>query len=365
MLFGSSGTLWGVLSIIMIGRLPAELEGLYVGLLLGATAVGTVAAAGHKKLAVFFVLIVVIPFSIKTAIEGKAFWEVYLALQLMYAFIMVGVIDSFNLKMKKNFTLAEEKEQLIQQLREKYDLEKQLKEEKLRSLRNSKYVAVGEMAAGVGHEINNPLTIVLGSLWKMEKLVENGAQPSELLTLVKNSSTASKRIADVVSAMREFSNVKSKSKMEQVNLSSIVSTCKPLVERTFSESSVRLKYSFEDAIVLGNVTEFSQVLFNLLTNAFDASEDSQEKLVTIQSKEDDENVYLSVSNTGEPIPSELTEKIYQPFFSTKGVGKGSGLGLSLAKTIVENNQGEIFHKRVDDQTIFTMKLQKPQKGLDS
>lgn len=347
---------WGSLSFVVLNRLPDSAEGIFVALILGTVINGVVINVSNRKLAMLYAALMLLPFIFKTIYEGEEFYGIYVLLQLSYFWFVYVLVKHFNKGLVRNIELILEKERLLDQLKERLDLERQLKEEKLRSLQASKFAAIGEMTAGVGHEINNPLTIVLGYHWKMAKLLRDGAPSSEVLETLQKSSGACNRIADIVKSMRDFSRMKGEGEMEEVELISIGKMLEPLVEKSLKHAGAELRANIEDCIVLGNKGEFAQVLYNLVSNAIHACQEIKDPVVEIDGKCQEEGAYLCVSNPGDPIPEEVREKMFQPFFTTKDVGKGTGLGLSLAKTIMENNSGELYYEHIKGKNIFTMKM---------
>lgn len=355
-----TGVIWGSMSLITIHQLPITLEAIYVGFILGVTANGAISVVPDKRASWLFAAAMVIPYMIKTYVEADPFYIPYILVQGIFLVFIFSLCSRFNRELTSNNELVIQKEDLVDQLTEKFDLERQLKEEKLKSLQASKYAAIGEMAAGVGHEINNPLTIVLGYLWKMDRLISKKEGMDEIRDLVKKTTEASKRIAEIVKTMRDFSTMRGKDTLEAFYLSAVIKMVQPLVVKTTAYQGVDFSFDLTDVKVQGNQSEFAQALYNLISNAAQAveAEENVENRVEIKSDYDDNYAYLRVINEGPIIPQEVVDKMFQPFYTTKEIGKGTGLGLSLAKTIMENNRGELIYDRIDQKTVFTMKVLK-------
>ena len=353
-----SGAIWGSAGFVAAGNIPHNMEGFYVAFMMGVVASGSMSNLADIKSAIAFACLVVVPNIYKSFIDEGELFGVLVTVQILFLYFIIALAVRFSKNLVKNLQLLVEKELLLHQLTERFDLERQLKEEKLKSLQASKFAAIGEMAAGVGHEINNPLTIVLGYHWKMERLLKEKNGDPEILELVRKSSDASKRIADIVRSMRDFSRMKNQDELEVFKVSFVVDMVRPLLDKTLRSYGVSFKCNFEDCYAQGLQSEFAQVLYNLITNAIHACEGQEGAEVELIGGARGDYCYLSVSNPGPVIPEHVAVKMFQPFFTTKDVGKGTGLGLSLAKTIMENNQGEVYYERRDGKTLFTMKMRK-------
>ncbi|MGZ3711053.1 MAG: sensor histidine kinase [Bdellovibrionota bacterium] len=168
------------------------------------------------------------------------------------------------------------------------------------------------------------------------------------------------RIAKIVQGLRSFSRDGSKDPYQAVNLQQMIDETLSFCRERFQASGTKLliegeqgKLSFE-----GRSTEVSQVLLNLLNNANDAIADRQEKWIKVSTYEQPDWVELRVTDCGNGIPLEVQKKIFQPFFTTKAIGKGTGMGLSISIGIIKGHFGEL---KIDNQcpnTCFVIRLPK-------
>lgn len=210
-----SGIFWGSISILTINKLDPEFFGLYVSFLLGMVSGGAISNIGHKKSALMYVLALNIPFIIKIGIERQPYYLPYLFSTGVFTYLFIKLVITFNKETLESFKLYLDKESLLEQVEEKYDLENQLKEEKLNSIQASKLASLGEMAAGIAHEINNPLTIVSGYLWKLKGQFKDNP---EVLKVVDESMNASKRIATIVKSMKNLSRMQNPEELEEIKI---------------------------------------------------------------------------------------------------------------------------------------------------
>lgn len=211
-----------------------------------------------------------------------------------------------------------------------------------------KMATVGTLAAGVAHEINNPLTAILGFAegLKRRNAKLKGAIDDELHADFKEyTETIIKeclRCRDIVQTLLTFSRPTVAS-VGQVDLNQCVTDTLFILKHHFKEHrDLSVKTELQDNLpaILGDESQLKQVIINLLTNAFDAT-DAGGRILIKTLAEEDASVTLIIEDNGCGIPLELQDKLFEPFFTTKPVGKGIGIGLSTCYSIVNNHRGEI------------------------
>jgi signal transduction histidine kinase len=202
----------------------------------------------------------------------------------------------------------------------------------------SKLAAVGQLAAGVSHEINNPLAVILGFAQGLERRVP-ASDPNRLpVTSIVREALRCKAL---VQELLTFSRT-AKTTVEHVDVNALITSSVVLLEARARTQGVQVvtELCADLVSVNANKIQLQQVLVNLGTNAFDAM--AAGGALTLRTrKEDGENVVLEVVDTGIGIPEAVRARIFEPFFSTKEVGKGTGLGLSLVHEIVQQHKGTI------------------------
>lgn len=236
----------------------------------------------------------------------------------------------------------------------------ELEEQKARTANASKMAILGEMASSIAHEINNPLAIILG-LTKMFKCFEEDKVSSEeKLKLIANINTMAQRIEKIVRGLRFFARDGVKDEFSIVSVKQILEDTLSLCHQRFKLSGVdlNLDISEDDVYMKCQPVSISQVILNLLTNSYDAIESNDQKWIRIQCEEKENEIQLSVTDSGPGIPAELQDKIMVPFFTTKEVGKGTGLGLSIVKGIVEQHGGSFLIDNRCANTRFVLSFPK-------
>ena len=207
--------------------------------------------------------------------------------------------------------------------------------------------SLGMLAAGVGHEINNPLTYVMGNVqYVLDRLVAEGSQgrgATELVQLLRDALDGTNRIRSIVRDLRTFARLESEAHAA-VEIPEVVDTALSIVSNELRHRARVVKRYQTVEPVRGDSARLGQVFLNLLTNAAQAIPDghseSNEVRIAIEQSAPGRLVVV-IEDTGEGIPSDAIGKIFEPFFTTKAVGEGTGLGLSICQRIVAEHQGSI------------------------
>jgi signal transduction histidine kinase len=238
-----------------------------------------------------------------------------------------------------------------------------LERERVKSLRNAKLASLGEMSAGIAHEINNPLTIIYGTVRALPKFVNN---PEQLATKIESIQSASERIAKIVKSLRKFSRTSDKSDFKVHSLSEIIKEAIVLTEAKTRRHSTKIQLDCQaQSHVLCDEIEMEQVFVNLINNAVDAVKMLSEKWVRLDLQEINGRVVLRIRDSGPRISPEIQQKLFQPFFTTKPVGQGTGLGLSIVKGILDEHHATIELVADDPHTCFEIRFPKAEVKKDA
>jgi C4-dicarboxylate-specific signal transduction histidine kinase len=220
--------------------------------------------------------------------------------------------------------------------------------------------ALGEMASGIAHEINNPLSIIIMQTTNLlRKCQINELDQAGLEEGLFRITTTTKRVAKVVKGLSAISRNSQNDPIEQVNIANVIQETISLCLEKFKSNSVELIQDISkenELIIIGHSSQIMQVILNLLNNAFDAVLPLQEKWIEIKAYSTDKLVGIKVIDSGHGISDQLLLKIMQPFFTTKNPGKGTGLGLSISKGIIDDHHGQFYYQKNSHNTCFVFEL---------
>jgi signal transduction histidine kinase len=225
-------------------------------------------------------------------------------------------------------------------LKEQYE---ELENSHQRLLLSDKLASVGLLTAGIAHEINNPLFVITGYVDVIRQMADSGAvSADELGEIVGKLETASQSIVKLVSGIKTYVRIEDAAPAP-IDLNSAIQESLDLVSFLYRQDHITLEIDFARGhpVILGNLGRLQQVLMNLLSNARDAMETSEEKIITVRTREADGAVVLEISDTGCGIPPDRLERVFARGYTTKPVGKGSGMGLNLVRQMIREMQGEI------------------------
>lgn len=243
--------------------------------------------------------------------------------------------------------------------REKY-VAKALKDQEGKLVAASKLSALGEMAGGIAHEINNPLTVITGKARQLKVRINQGADAKGLIPDLEIIESTAFRIAKIVRGMRSFSRDGTKDPPTEASFSNILDDTLPICQDRLKNHGVELIIVScpEDLKLISRPIQISQVLVNLINNAYDAVEplSAEDRWIRIAYERADELLKVSISNGGPKITAEVVAGLMTPFFTTKPPGKGTGLGLAISRGIIEEHGGRIYVDESETFTTFVIEL---------
>jgi len=223
-------------------------------------------------------------------------------------------------------------------------------------VQSAKLAAIGQLAANVAHEINNPMTSILGYATFM---LEEGVEAASRIEYLKTIRSEALRICETVRALLDFSRQRDFT-LERVDVTQVVKDTLALVRRhaTLSSIAIEEKYDPDLPLMDVDVPQCKQVFLNLITNALDAM--AQGGTLTVTAIRDGEFVRIDFADTGAGIPAANLGKIFDPFFTTKPAVKGTGLGLWVGLGIIQSHGGTIdVRSEVGKGSIISVKLPIP------
>lgn len=254
----------------------------------------------------------------------------------------------------QQLTFGQRAEELVEKRTRELELSK------IQLIQSSKMASLGEMASGMAHEINNPLTIIQGKIKVVQMLLEDlKIQDEHLFSEIDKMKLTTDRIGKIVKGLRNFSRLSDNDPFESIPLRKLINETLDLCAERFKSEGIDLRIKEIPGVeIFCRPGEILQVLINLLNNSSDALQGLKDKWIQVSFKKISENrLQISVADSGRGITPEIADKIMDPFFTTKGVGKGTGLGLSISKGIIEAHGGELKMDLSSGSTTFCFDLE--------
>jgi two-component system, NtrC family, sensor kinase len=235
---------------------------------------------------------------------------------------------------------------LIEDITSRVRLEEQLRE-------NDKLSSIGLLAAGVAHEVNTPLTGISSYTQMLLAQTPDTDIKHSILEKIKRQTL---RASEIVNNLLNFSRTASV-ELHELDINRVLDDTIQLLEPQLRNTKIELKRHYGDHLpaTLGNAGKLQQVFMNLLLNARDAMPEGGQLIIRTQTRES--SILIDIIDTGIGIAPENITKIYDPFFTTKGIGQGTGLGLAVSYGIVQEHNGRIFvESKQGEGTRFRIKL---------
>lgn len=251
---------------------------------------------------------------------------------------------------------------IINNLTEQKDLYREIEQLRFQQLITSKMASLGEIAGGIAHEINNPLTITVGIAEKLKRHAEaNRITPELILQSSEKLHAVTDRITAIIKGLKSFARDAKLDAIITYSLVQIIQDAQPYIETKLKKLNIEFRTSIpKDFLIECRPVQITQALVNLIHNACDAIEYMSEKWISLEVIEEAKGVIIKIKDSGNGIPPVIADKIMDPFFTTKDIGRGTGLGLSITKSIVETHRGILFLDTHSANTCFIMRLPKLQ-----
>jgi PAS domain S-box-containing protein len=241
-------------------------------------------------------------------------------------------------------------------------IRKELEDANIQLIQSQKIASIGRMAAGVAHEINNPLSAILiyTELLK-ERLQDNPEHLKDLQEIIDQTL----RCKQIVSDLLEFSR-KSAAKTSSFSIENLISKSLDLLIHKASFHNIEVRKEIDEGMpaMVGDMSQLQQVFTNLFINASDAMGGKGQLTVKATFNRERSMFTIHVADTGPGIPEDLRDKVFDIFFTTKPVGKGTGLGLSISQNIIKIHGGNLYFEcPPEGGTVFIIELPCSQAGV--
>lgn len=257
---------------------------------------------------------------------------------------MVGLANKENGYEQTDYLNIKEYLQVAGEMINAHQKQVELEQQQKISNHAAKLASIGEMAAGIVHEINNPLTNVKSNVkFIKDMLHRSGTLSLEVSEKIQKVNVATERIIEIVKGLRNFSR-SDESQFLKFDFTQLIDETVGLVREIYSKDGITLTYEnnlTEQVDYFGNRGRIQQVLMNLITNAKDATEGKDPRNIEVRFDQINHSYVISVKDNGSGIPEEIKSKIFEPFFTTKDANKGTGIGLAMVQSIIREHHGQI------------------------
>jgi C4-dicarboxylate-specific signal transduction histidine kinase len=230
-------------------------------------------------------------------------------------------------------------------------------------LRSTKMASLGELAANLAHEINNPLSILVSRIHALRsRITVSNIHDDEITRLLERISTVTSRIGSITRGLVTFSKGGSRDSFKSVSVKALINDTVSFAAESIKGAGILLDISDVSASLTIDCreTQISQVLVNLLTNAKDAVEGTTNPKINIEVIDRGDMIDILVSDSGAGVPLEIESKIFEQYFTTKSEDKGTGLGLSVSRNLVNDHKGTLTIDRSKGPSTFKVTLPKIQ-----
>lgn len=286
----------------------------------------------------------------------------YVLLSIGIVFGVLGLSVAVNQEIENTYS---ERDSLLKNLENKVEEKTEDLQRTLESLKgaqaelvqSAKLACLGTLSAGIAHEINNSINYVSGAVIPLERRVMASASDSDKVIFTKLFSAIKEGTSltvEIVRSLRTFTGL-NQAALKEMPLQDVFSSVLTILKSKLSGIKVESEVE-ENLIFYGNIVGLNQMLMNLLTNAIDAMP-AANAVLKLSARSEENQVIIEVTDNDSGMPAEIQKKIFDPFYTTKEVGKGTGLGLHIVQKEVERHEGSISVSSIVGQgTTFVIKL---------
>jgi signal transduction histidine kinase len=261
---------------------------------------------------------------------------------------------------ENNLKLQLEQENLKIALEKLRQTQGELSVERAKALNSERLAFLGNMASGVAHEVNNPLTISGGQIFKIQNyLAKNPTIDASgvIATCLEKISEMNGRIRNIVRGLQYFARERSVDALEVFSLNELIDFTVIFFNEKMKSNGIQFELAAPPKVsIRGLKNDLSQALFNVIENAIEAVSGALKPQISLKYATEGQQVQIQIIDNGRGVSDANKEQVFDPFFTTKDVGQGTGLGLSVARGIIKAHGGDIQLTSVPGMTTFSITL---------
>lgn len=237
---------------------------------------------------------------------------------------------------------------------QKSALKAQLNNLQTYAITSAKNTVLGQLVGGIAHEINNPLAVIqLRSDQLLELTESDDIKKDFFIKSLKSIDLTVRKISEILTELRSFAKGLPSDGLAKQSIKQTIEHTLALCNHRFNLQGIRINFDCnEDFTYEARPAEISQILIHLLNNSYDAVIDAKEKWIRIEARKLDNDLVLSVTDSGLGVAADIQDKLLEPFFTTKSTLQRSGLGLTIVKNILDSYHSKIFLDRTSANTQF-------------
>ena len=224
----------------------------------------------------------------------------------------------------------------------------------------NKMASLGEMASGLAHEINSPIQTINLIAQRVQRQLKKNMSSEEIDDSMSKITASVNQISEIIDSLRNVSRDSTDDDFIETSIADLIQDAVNMTEERFKVNNIQFDITFHDlsenTLIQCQRLQVSQVLINLVNNAYDAIQTCDDKWVKIDIKKISDRIQIAVTDCGTGIAPEIVEKIFEPMFTTKDIGQGTGLGLSISREIILKHNGLFYVKKESSNTCFIIEL---------
>ena len=224
----------------------------------------------------------------------------------------------------------------------------------------NKMSSLGEMASGMAHEINSPIQAISLIAQRVQRQLKKDLSADDINDSMEKINSSVNKISEIIDSLRSISRDATDESFFDTRIGDLIQDTLNMSEERFRVNNVSFDVNYhsisENTILQCQRLQISQVIINLINNAFDAIQHLHEKWIKVDISKVSDKIQLSVTDSGPGIPTDIAERIFEPMYTTKDIGKGTGLGLSISREIILNHNGLFYLDKDSSNTRFVLEI---------